>query len=206
MPPFVSPNCADCPSGCFLYNGWGVAGEYEYHGVYFNRQSSSEVTITADDYHIKICEEAPAGISIVAIVAAGITGAVVIIFLVCYCYIKCNNVTKEKSTAQATRGAPPTSPAAMVSASSMGMAGAPQVQMQQMVMPMPVAQTAVPVQPFMASAVPVPVGQPTNFDPMTGQPIATPVAAAPWGSKFDPMTGQPLPKFDPQTGQQNWGP
>ena len=89
---------------------------------------------------------------------------------------------------------------------SMGMARAPQVQMQQMAMPMPVAQTAVPVQPFMASAVPVPVGQPTNFDPMIGQPIATPRCGGSLGSKFDPMTGQPLPKSDPQTGQQNWGP
>ena len=24
------------------------------------------------------------------------------------------------------------------------------------------------------------------------------------GNKFDPMTGAPLPKFDPNTGQQNW--
>ena len=24
------------------------------------------------------------------------------------------------------------------------------------------------------------------------------------GAKFNPNTGQPIPKFDPQTGKQNW--
>lgn len=27
-----------------------------------------------------------------------------------------------------------------------------------------------------------------------------------WGAKFDVLTGRPIPKFDPQTGKQNWGP
>ena len=26
----------------------------------------------------------------------------------------------------------------------------------------------------------------------------------PRGAKFDPNTGQPIPKFDPETGKQNW--
>ena len=26
----------------------------------------------------------------------------------------------------------------------------------------------------------------------------------PFGAKFDPVTSQPIPKFDPQTGKQNW--
>ena len=43
--------------------------------------------------------------------------------------------------------------------------------------------------------------QPTGlkFDPNTGQPIAQPS-----GPKFDPNTGQPIPKFDGETGKQNW--
>ena len=36
-----------------------------------------------------------------------------------------------------------------------------------------------------------------QFDPQTGQPLQR-------AQKFDPNTGQPLPKFDPDTGKQNW--
>ena len=71
-----------------------------------------------------------------------------------------------------------------------------------------------------------------RFDPNTGQPILQPpsgnieaqIAQAEErkraeearlaalveekrrleAPRFDPMTGQPIPKFDPQTGQQNW--
>jgi hypothetical protein len=41
------------------------------------------------------------------------------------------------------------------------------------------------------------MAQPAKFDSETGQPIAQP-------GKFDPETGQPIPKFDPETGKQNW--
>ena len=45
---------------------------------------------------------------------------------------------------------------------------------------------------------PKPTDRP-KFDPNTGQPIAQPS-----GPKFDPNTGQPIPKFDGETGKQNW--
>jgi hypothetical protein len=38
-----------------------------------------------------------------------------------------------------------------------------------------------------------------------GAASASPAAAG-WGQKFDTESGQPIPKFDPQTGAQNWGP
>jgi len=66
---------------------------------------------------------------------------------------------------------------------------------------MPVQQQTmmgVPAEPVVA----VPVAPAPKFDPMTGQPIAPPAATG--GNRFDPMTGQPLPKFDPNTGKQNW--
>ena len=39
------------------------------------------------------------------------------------------------------------------------------------------------------------------------QAMGTPVPAEPqsqFGAKFDANTGQPIPKFDPETGKQNW--
>ena len=42
--------------------------------------------------------------------------------------------------------------------------------------------------------------------PMQAVPAGgVPVEAPPKGAKFDTITGQPIPKFDPKTGQQNWG-
>ena len=39
-----------------------------------------------------------------------------------------------------------------------------------------------------------------KFDPETGKPIAPEEK----GAKFDPETGKPIPKFDAETGKQNW--
>ena len=65
-----------------------------------------------------------------------------------------------------------------------------------------------PVQGYAMGGPPPPVQmQPAastsgaNFDPNTGQPIQQPAGG---GAKFDPNTGQPIPKFDPETGKQNW--
>ena len=51
-----------------------------------------------------------------------------------------------------------------------------------------------------AVGVAVPSSAP-RFDPNTGQPIQQPAGG---GARFDPNTGQPIPKFDPETGKQNW--
>ena len=56
-----------------------------------------------------------------------------------------------------------------------------------------VAQIAVPAPQLIA--VPVPP-QPV---------VAQPVVMAQDAPRFDGITGQPIPKFDPQTGKQNWG-
>ena len=46
-----------------------------------------------------------------------------------------------------------------------------------------------------------PMGTPeASMYPNTGQPIAP----IPFGCKFNPYTGAKIPKFNPDTGVQNW--
>lgn len=55
-------------------------------------------------------------------------------------------------------------------------------------------------QPPVMQMMPMSVGQ-----AMPSQPVAMGMPSQPaGGAKFDPMTGKPIPKFDPNTGVQNW--
>ena len=72
--------------------------------------------------------------------------------------------------------------------------------------PNPAATGGIPLQnldrqdPFQTSSVPqaVPVIADGRILPMG------PPAASGFGARFDVNTGKPIPKFDPETGKQNW--
>jgi len=91
-------------------------------------------------------------------------------------FLSNKNKKKQRAHTEANSSAPP-QPAVQMGA--VGMAAAP-MQGQQ---------------PQVATAVAVPMSTCVGH---------INIAVPPTGNKFDPTTGAPLPKFDPQTGKQNW--
>jgi hypothetical protein len=72
--------------------------------------------------------------------------------------------------------------------------------------PRPMGMEGVVMGRAIATPAPAPAPAPVRAEEQKPGAASASPAAAGWGQKFDTESGQPIPKFDPQTGAQNWGP